>query len=73
VQFRFVATDANPAQGGVEAAIDDLAVTSMLASCSATATPARRLRLPPGRPPSAAGTVVLLMAVVLRRRRRTAP
>ena len=33
IQFRFVATDANDAEGGVEAAIDDLTITSNLAAC----------------------------------------
>jgi hypothetical protein len=33
LQLRFVATDANPEQGGVEAAIDDITITTNLPAC----------------------------------------
>jgi MYXO-CTERM domain-containing protein len=70
VQFRFVATDANPAEGGVEAAIDDVSITSMLASCSAAPPDGCGCRLG-GRPSSgAAAVLVLAMTLLLRRRRR---
>jgi len=77
VQFRFVATDANPAEGGVEAAIDDLTVTSNLAACYEKAPP-------PGTDPpggcgcrlggrtsgGGAGLLLLLTALLFQRRRR---
>jgi MYXO-CTERM domain-containing protein len=78
VQFRFVATDANPDQGGVEAAIDDLAITSMLPACSAIGGSGGDGGDPKGcgcrlggRPPTGAGALVLALALVLRRRRRS--
>ncbi|HXU81774.1 MAG TPA: hypothetical protein VN914_10285 [Polyangia bacterium] len=79
VQFRFVATDANPAQGGVEAAIDDLAVTSNLDACyqagggggGGTGGDPKGCgcRLG-GRSSSGGGALLLLAALLLRRRRR---
>jgi MYXO-CTERM domain-containing protein len=39
VQLRFVAADENPARGGVEAAIDDVEITSNLPACYAPASP----------------------------------
>jgi hypothetical protein len=78
IQLRFVASDGNAEQGGVEVAIDDLAITSNLASCY----------LPPpvplasqggggcaigGRVSGAGSALCLLaLAIAVRRRRRYA-
>jgi MYXO-CTERM domain-containing protein len=72
LQLRFVANDANPEQGGVEAAIDDLAITSMLPACSATGDTDPKgcgCRLG-GRETSGPGAALLVLAALLVRRRR---
>jgi MYXO-CTERM domain-containing protein len=86
LQIRFVATDGNPEQGGVEAAIDDLAITSNLAACYQTAAPGGGGSAGGGSGTSSSGcgcqlgatptssavlsTLALLALTLLRRRRR---
>jgi MYXO-CTERM domain-containing protein len=78
VQLRFVASDANPAEGGVEAAIDDVAITSMLAACSGGDGDGGGGGGDPkgcgcrlgGRPSAGGGALLLGLALVLGRRRR---
>jgi MYXO-CTERM domain-containing protein len=71
VQLRFVATDANPDQGGVEAAIDDLTITAMLPACSAPPPDPKGCGCHLGGRASSGGGVLLLgLAFLLRRRRR---
>ena len=74
-RVRFVAEDANPANGGVEAAIDDLEVTSNLATCYQPPPPAPRgggcaqAGTPIGGALSGAGLVLLAFALLRRRAR----
>ena len=68
LKFRFIAEDANPQNGGVEAAIDDLEITSNLPACyqpPPAATPERRLSIgaAAGFTP-AAGLVAVVVVVV---------
>jgi len=78
IQFRFVATDGNPAEGGVEVALDDVTVTSNLPACYEKGGGTT----PPGTDPGGCGCnlggrassgpaalLVLLAALLLRRRR----
>jgi MYXO-CTERM domain-containing protein len=78
VQFRFVATDANPAEGGVEAAIDDVTITSNLAACYEKSGGAGGGEDPPGgcgcrlggRASSGGAALLLVLVGLLIRRRR---
>ncbi len=84
-QLRFVATEANPQQGAVEAAIDDLEIHSNLAACDEPPPPPAKAGGDAGCGCRVAGRptrlpwFVLLLAVVsaaragVARKRRTAP
>jgi hypothetical protein len=73
IKVRFVAEDANPQNGGVEAAIDDFEITSNLPACYQPPPPSPRsggctLGAGPAAPP-ALGLLLVALWVVVRRRR----
>jgi hypothetical protein len=74
IQVRFVAEDANPQNGGVEAAVDDFEITSNLPACyqPPPATPkSGGCALAPGAPPAGIPLILLaLISMCVRRWRR---
>jgi MYXO-CTERM domain-containing protein len=77
-QLRFTAIDDNPDQGGVEAAIDDLAITSNIAACYQTAVTSMTgggssgcgCRVGSRAPAGGLAMVLVLAAAAIARRRR---